>query len=448
MANINIGGIKVMKKLFALGSAALLALGLVSCGPSEGTTPTPGPVIPGGNNGGGEETPDTPKDEGKTIYLEYSGTASDKEFNLGLFEDFKAARAAAGDKNTYVISYVEHGPDAVDSEVIDWTTGPDVYEFASDKITGLYQKGALAKLSPVQSSWVKTNNSQLGYDLATFNGSVYAYPYTGDNTYYLQYDTSKFTAEEVKSVESILAKCEENGWLFGYNLETAYWGGGALFTYGADYSISFDVDGSVNSIAANFDGEAGQKAIKAMTKIMSSKAWSNTMEAPTPSNSYAACIAGTWEIGAYKEALGEDYGCAVMPTVTVDDDTKNLGAFLGGKLLGVNPNRAGSDQDRLKAAHELAKFLSDYDCQMKRFQANNVAPCNVDAAAEESVLASPNVKVLVEHAKYAHAQTAVPDNYWNAPATLVASIKETLAAAGTFDYPALATNLNNSIKGE
>jgi arabinogalactan oligomer/maltooligosaccharide transport system substrate-binding protein len=213
-----------MKKLFALGSAALLALGLVSCNEPD---PTPGPsldpTLPGETQKPGEEKP-----EGKTIKLEYSGTASDKEFNLSLFEDFKAARKAAGDKNTYEISYVEHGPDKVDSEIVDWTTGPDVYEFASDKITGLYQKGALAKLSPVQAAWVKANNSQLGYDLATFNGSVYAYPYTGDNTYYLQYDASKFTADEVKSVESILAKCEKEGWLFGYNLEEAYWGGGAF----------------------------------------------------------------------------------------------------------------------------------------------------------------------------------------------------------------------------
>jgi arabinogalactan oligomer/maltooligosaccharide transport system substrate-binding protein len=435
-----------MKKLFALGSAALLALGLVSCNEPD---PTPGPsldpTLPGETQKPGEEKP-----EGKTIKLEYSGTASDKEFNLSLFEDFKAARKAAGDKNTYEISYVEHGPDKVDSEIVDWTTGPDVYEFASDKITGLYQKGALAKLSPVQAAWVKANNSQLGYDLATFNGSVYAYPYTGDNTYYLQYDASKFTADEVKSVESILAKCEKEGWLFGYNLEEAYWGGGALFTYGSDYSIAFDVDGSVNSIAADFDGVAGQKAIKAIEKIMSSKAWSNKMEAPTLDNDYAACIAGTWEIGAYQKALGENYACAVMPTVTVDGDTKPLGAFLGGKLFGVNPNRAGSDSDRLKAAHELAKFLSDYACQMKRFETNNVAPCNLKAAAEEKVLASPNVQVLIAHAEYAHAQTAVPANYWNAPATLIASIKENLAleTPAALDYAALAQNLNNSIKGE
>ena len=128
----------------------------------------------------------TPKVEGKTIYLNYAGTASDKAFNEGLFEDFKAARAAAGDKNTYVIEYLEIGPDVVDSTVLDWTApnAPDVYEAASDKIGILYQKGALAKLGGKYAEFIDNYMAGFGATLVTMNGSYYAYPYTGDNTYY------------------------------------------------------------------------------------------------------------------------------------------------------------------------------------------------------------------------------------------------------------------------
>ena len=48
------------KKLFALGAAAVLAFGLASCG----------------------------EDDSNVIKLEYSGTASNKDFNMQLFEDF------------------------------------------------------------------------------------------------------------------------------------------------------------------------------------------------------------------------------------------------------------------------------------------------------------------------------------------------------------------------
>ena len=69
-----------MKKLFTFLMVGLLSVALFGCGGQK-----------------------DPQKEGKTIYLNYAGTASDKAFNEGLFEDFKAARAAAGDKNTYVI---------------------------------------------------------------------------------------------------------------------------------------------------------------------------------------------------------------------------------------------------------------------------------------------------------------------------------------------------------
>lgn len=394
-----------MKKLFALGAVTLLAVGLASCDSNEGE---------GGTIGGGE---------GQTIELEYSGTASDRDFNVSLFEDFKEARKKAGDKNTYNITYVEHGPDKVDSEVQDWTIGPDVFEFASDKITGLYQKGALARLTPTQAKWVKDNNSDLGFDLASFNGSTYAYPYTGDNTYYFQYDKSIITnPDDAKSIERILEIANENGLKLGYNLKEAFWGGAAMFTFGADYAMSFDEDGSIKEIQADFDSVKGEKAAKAIRKIMEDPAWSNDMAAPTLDNKFIGCIAGTWDIAAYRAELDENYACAPMPTVTIDGETAHLGAFLGGKLFGVNPSRSGKDTTRLKAAHELAKFLSDKECQLKRFDHAKIAPCNKAAAAEQKVIDDENVKCLVEQAAFAHAQTAVPDQFWNAPATLTTAI--------------------------
>lgn len=409
-----------MKKLFALMGVGLLTLSLAACGGGEG------------NNGP------------KTINLTYSGAASDQEFNESLFEKFKQYRKSLGDENTYNITYVAHGADKVDSEVLDWVVGPDVYEFASDKITVLYQKGALARLVGANADFVTENNSELGVSLATFNESLYAYPYTGDNTYYVQYDTSFYTADDVKSIETMLNKAAEAGKKVGYNLGEAFWSAGALFTYGADYKMVFDEDGAITSISADFDGEAGQKAIEAMYQIMQSPAWQNEMAAPTPTNNLVACIAGTWDIAAYKEALGDNYGCAVMPTVTVDGDTKHLGAFLGGKLLGVNPQVSQGDNDRLVAAHELAKYLSGEESQLARFEENGIAPCNKAAATNSKVTSDPNVQVLVAQQEFAHAQTAVPGNFWTAPNTLYTAMSD-----GTFTLEEIATyakTLNDSIK--
>ena len=392
-----------MKKFFAFLAIAVLGLVLVAC-----DQPTQNPS------------------EGKTIYLNYSGTASDKDFNLQLFEDFKAERAAAGDKNTYVIEYLEIGPDKIDSTVLDWAApnAPDVYESASDKIGILYGKGALARLTGSYKTWVEESNSKLGVDLSTVNGELCAYPYTGDNTYYLQYDKSIFSEEDVKSIEGLLAKAAEGGYHVGYNLQEAFWGGAAMFTFGADYNIVYDEDGNIVRTEADFDSEKGLKAAKAIYQIMTNPAWENQSGAPAADSAVKATISGTWDITACKEAFGENYACAVMPTVTVDGETKNLGCFLGGKFFGVNPQVSAGDTDRFVAANELAKFLSGYKCQTKRYEEFSIYPCNLEAQQHPDMATNPNVLVLKAQQEFAHAQAAVPAEFWTAPANLTTGIKD------------------------
>lgn len=391
-----------MKKLFTFLMIGLLAAVLVSCGNK--------PV----------------ENEGKTIYLNYAGTASDKAFNESLFEDFKAARKAAGDKNTYVIEYLEIGPDVIDSTILDWTApnAPDVYEAASDKIGILYQKGALAKLGAKYAEFIDNYMAGFGSTLVTMNGAYYGYPYTGDNTYYLQYDKSVFGDEDVKSIEDLLDKAQEEGYKVAYNLETAFWGAAALFTFGADYSTSYDEDGNVTEIKANFNGEAGLKAAKAIYNIMQHPAWVNDSGVPSAESDVRATIGGTWDIKAFKERYGENYGCAVMPTVTVDGDTQHLGCFVGGKFLGVNPQVSRGDTDRLIAAHELAMFLSGKEAQTKRYETSGIAPCHSEAKKHPNMANDPNMIVLNEQAKFGHPQDAVPANFWSAPGTFVGGIKD------------------------
>lgn len=412
-------------KLFSLAMSAVMLAGLAGCGTGNTSTSSVAPV------------------QGKTIDLVYSGTASDQTFNEGLFEEFKAARKAAGDPNTYNISYEAHGPDKVDSEVLNWKEGPDVYEFASDKIQALYQKGALAKVGGIYKTFIEEELNAFGQGAAMFNGDYYAYPYTGDNTYYLQYDKSVLSADDVKSVEALLDKAASLGKKVGYNLKEAFWGAAAMFTYGADYNMSFDADGNITNVEADFDGEKGIKAAKAIYKIVKHEAWQNAMEAPNATNGLVACIAGTWDVATYKEALGDNYACAVMPTVTVDGDTKNLGAFLGGKLFGVNPQRA--DEDRLVAAHELAKFLSGKTAQLARFDNAGTAPCHVEAAAEERVQNDKNVAVLSAHGAYAHAQTAVPGNFWSAPAKLVETLLSETFTGTDAEFATACKTMNDAI---
>lgn len=417
-----------MKKFLALLAVLAVSLCFVACTPDE-----------------------EPGDGGKVINLTYSGTASDQTFNESLFELFKQERAALGDKNTYVIKYVAHGPDKVDSEILDWSSpdAPDVFEAASDKIANLYSKGALAKLSTSYANWVKTEMSDLGVALATFNDSVYAYPYTGDNTYYLQYDKSVFSEDDVKSMEALIAAAKEKDAQIAYDLKTAFWSGAAMFTFGADYEIVYDEDGNYTT-TANFDGENGVKAAKAILNIMQSGVWVNGSGVPASDSKVKATIAGTWDVAGYKEHLGENYGCAPMPTITVDGETKNLGCFLGGKFLGVNPQRSAGDIDRFVAANELAKFLAGQTAQTKRYENANIYPCIKSAQNHPSMATDPNILVLKAQSGFAHAQTAVPDEFWKAPTGLIGTFEDWILNKKAYtdaDIQAAVKTFNDAVKG-
>lgn len=383
--------------------------------------------------------------DGKTITLNYSGTPSDKNFNMSLFESFKDERKKLGDKNTYVINYLEIGPDKIDSTVLDWgaENAPDVYEASSDKIGILYQKGALAKLGSKYSEYIETYMKGFGETLVYMNNGYYGYPYTGDNTYYLQYDKSVFTEEDVKSMEKLLDKAHEKGYKVAYKLQEPFWSAAVFFTFGADYKTQYDEDGNVVEISADFNSDKGLKAAKALYQIIKHPAWINSSGAPAPESKIKATISGTWDISALKEYFKENYGCAVMPTITMEGDTKNLGCFVGGKFFGVNPQVSKGDTERLQAAHELAMYLSGEKAQTERYEKYGIGPCHSESMKNPSMASNPNMIVLNEQSKFGHPQDAVPANFWVATEKFIAGI---IDGSVTLNNMQEAINtLNNSI---
>ena len=409
-----------MRKLSKLALAALSVLAvsnLASCGPKADIT------------------------------LVLAGPADWEEMNLDLIEAFKADRAASGDTKTYDIQYVHYGENDVDSKVLNWKEGPDVYAFASDKIGELYKKGALAKLAGLNEKFVEDNMTSFAVEVSSFADGVYAYPMTADNTYYTQYDASQLSAAQVENIEDMLDAAHELGKKVAYNLPEAFWGGAAMFTFGADYEINYDADGNVTSTTADFDSPAGVKAAKAIYKILSHPAWTKDTADPDA----IACLDGTWAISGesgYKAKWGANYACAVMPKVTVDGETKNLGAFVGCKLLGVNPQRSTTDQQRLVAAHQLAQFLTGAQSQLTRYQVKGNVPCHNTALEDPDLASDPNVLTLNAQHAFAHAQTPVPGAFWTAPGQLVQSMLSTDPAfeATETAFQQLCDTMNASIE--
>lgn len=387
-----------MKKSFNLVAAiALLAVGaLASCG----------------NNNGTDEGP-------KDITLTFSGPTDNQTFYEGLFTKFVEARKAAGDKNTYTINYIQHGEDKVDSEVTDWAGegAPDVYCYASDKILPLYAAGALAELRGEYKDFVTTQNNEGNVGLATFNGKVLAYPYDGSNTYFLYYDKTVFTTAPT-TWEEISAKCAETKAKFAYPLTTGFYSAAEVVSFGAGWELTLDKKGAVTKVEADFDTDKGYKAGKAMKKLMRDPSFQLTQTAPLAKDGVIACVDGTWNYASYKDKMGDSFACTIMPTITIDSETKITKSFLGGKLLGVNP--AKGDDAKLVAAHELAKFITSKDIQLERYNALGTLPTNKEALSDANVAKSDIARIITAQsaANGYLPQSALPSKIWNAPEVL------------------------------
>lgn len=278
-------------------------------------------------------------------------------------------------------------------------------------------------------------------------GKTLAYPYDGGNGYFLYYNKNLLKAEDVSSIEGLLAKATTLGMKVAYELETAFYSMGLLFTFGADWQFTTNSQGEVTNITADFNSDKGIKAGKALVNIMTNPAWQNSLGAPTGKDStvgegetavktkIVACVDGTWNAAQYKQAMGDAYACTKLPTVTVDGETKNLSSFLGYKLFGVNPQTSSGDATRLSICHALANYLVGKDAQDARFDARTIVPTNREVLALDKVQKMEHIAAIGEQAQYAHGQGALPDTTWTAPTNLSAAVKNgemTVENVGTY----------------
>lgn len=344
-----------------------------------------------------------------------------------LQKDFIEAKVNAfltekGLSSSYTLSISNIGEGDVNNgtSVPDWTaeTAPDLYAYASDQTLGLVSKGALAEVPSTYSTTMKTDMGDEVMNAAKVGKKYYGYPYAGDNGYFLYYNKSLFTGKEAKldTLDGVVEVCKANNVKLSYKLADTFFSTGLMFTFGARYDVTLSTDGkSISSISADFDTETGMKAAKAMQSIINNEDIDTTKDgqkAPTTANGLGATVDGSWNANTYKEAMGDNYACVKLPSVTVDGETANLGSFLGYKLYGVNPSKKNTDTTKLATLHQLASYLVSEDVQKDRFTQLTIAPTLKKVKALEAVQNTPHIKAIAAQAEFSVAQTIVPNNIW------------------------------------
>ena len=323
------------------------------------------------------------------------------DFTKEQVEAFKAAYPEYANL-TAVVEPVGEG-DAAGNMITDVEAGADIFGFAQDQLTRLVSAGALETVEENNAEVVKAENDAGSVAAVTLGDTMYAYPMTSDNGYFLYYDKSVVT--DPSTLEAVVAACEAAGKNFYFEINSGWYQTAFFFGAGAELTFDTDNEGKLVKMNSTYASDAGVRALKAMINLHKSAAFQNGSSV-SAGNNIGAIVDGTWDAGAAKEALGDNYAAAKLPTV----DGYQLGGFGGFKMLGVKPQ---TDEDKLAACDALAAFLTSEEVQVARYNAVGWGPSNLNAQQNEAVQADEALSALAAQLAYTMPQGQYPGNYWS-----------------------------------
>ena len=347
---------------------------------------------------------------------------------------------------------VESESTAKDTILTDVEAAADVYAFASDQLHDLINAGALMKLDDVAEALtvagrtlddVKAENTEASVEAASVDGSMYAFPKSGDNGYFLYYDSSILSEEDVASWDSLLAAAEKNGKKVGMTLASGWYN--ASFFYGAGFTTGLNDDGTtaIDWNGTSADGYTGVQVVQGMLNITSNPAFMAIADGDI-SNQLAtgdlcACISGTWDSVTAQEVYGDGYAATKLPTYTVGDAQVQQGSVAGYKFVGVNGFSKNAGW-----ATVLADFISNEQSQQVFFEQREIGPTNKNIIESDAVKANVAIAALAEQSEFSTTQL-VGGKYWDPAATLGELIAQGNVAAD--DENAIQDALDTLVDG-
>ena len=262
---------------------------------------------------------------------------------------------------------------------------------------------------------VKSANAPGSVDAATKDGTLYAFPMSADNGYFLYYNSTLVTPEDAQSWDTLLAAADKAGKKVGMTLASGWYN--ASFFYGAGFTTALNDDGSTamdwNSTSA--DGVTGVQVVQAMLNITGNSAFlpiaDGDVSNQIASGDLCAVVSGTWDATAAQTAFGDGYAATKLPTYTCGDKQIQQGSVAGFKLVGVNKYSANAGWATL-----LADWITNEDNQAVRFAEREIGPSNINVAGSEEVSSNTAIAALAEQSAYGVVQI-VGGKYWDPTAT-------------------------------
>jgi len=303
----------------------------------------------------------------------------------------------------------------------DLEAGADLFIYGSSGLENLVSAGAIAEIGGAYAESIKNDYNEVLTQLVTYeDGGIYGFPMTTDS-YFMYYDKTVFTEEDVKSLDTMLEKGVVSVALSnGFYIGAFFTGSGAQFFRNAedtafDRSVGIILNKDTNLAMANYlvDLAANSNFVNAEPADAISMMQEGTVN---------ALWSGTWSKADVQAVLGDNMGVAVLPTANVDGTEVQLRPYASAKAVGVKSTCANPD-----VAMALAAYLSSEEAQRLHFELRGYVPSLKTLLADATVLADAIVAVdaeSYENIAYPRPCYAEFSYYWTPAATFGEGLRD------------------------
>lgn len=378
-------------------------------------------VLLAGCSSGSSDEPAADSGEKQNVSLTLWGAEEDQALLQNLIDSFKEEYA---DVANFDISLgVESESTAKDTVLTDAEAAADVYAFASDQLPDLVKAGALQSIDEMEEALtaytnktvddIKNANTESSVEAATYDDTLYAFPMTADNGYFLFYDSTVVSEEDVATWDGLLAAAQASGKRVAMTLASGWYN--ASFFYSAGFTTGLNEDGSTTM---DWNGEAdytGVEVTQAMLNIASNPAFMAVADGDISnqiaSGQLCAAVSGTWDATAAQEAFGDGYAAMKLPTFTIAGAQLQQASVAGYKLVGVNAHSENAGWAAL-----LADWITNEAAQQQRFDEREIGPSNNTVLESDAVKENTALAALAAQNEFGVVQMA-GQNYWDPAAT-------------------------------
>lgn len=376
------------KKMIVMLLTATMALSLVGCGDAETGTTTDVSTADDGAAAADEAASDGAEPvEVRDVTLTIWSPSEDQDPDNGqwivtLCDQFNELHP----EWNITFEYGVHSESEVKKALPqDLEAGADVFIYGSTGLENLVSANAIAEIGGSYAETIQNDYSETLVQLCTYeDGGIYGFPMTTDS-YFMYYDKSVFTEEDVKSLDAMLEKGNvaialSNGFYLG-----AFFAGSDADFFGEDDEFVRE-----EGIVLNYDSNLAM--VDYLVDLAANPNFTNAEPADAISmmqeGTVNALWSGTWSAADVETVLGDNMGVAALPCATVDGEEVQLRPFASAKAIGVKSTCENPD-----VAMALAAYLSSEEAQRLHFELRGYVPSLKALMDDSEILADEIVAV-------------------------------------------------------